>query len=253
VAYVRNFREDIWVRDLSNGSDTRVTFTDGNAVAPDWDPSGRYIVYARVFHDYGTPDSTAGLHIVDTNTLTDTVLRHSGEVTFGFNPRWSPDSLTIAFSSIVPWNGVGTVGNAYHIVSVKAEGTDYRDLTPNERRNNQYPVWLNGSTTLLFESYLASSFNVHETQVINADGSGRRSLPFDIRYAIGFAAVAPAAGLCVYSGLDPSREYYVLVLRALEDASGSTARQLTSFTPPAPSARRLVTFASRRLGPGRTP
>jgi len=224
IAYTRNALEDIYVRDLVTGNDTQITSTNGNAVTPDWDPSGRYIVYSRVFHDQGTPDSTAGIHIVDTVTLTDIAFRHSGAVIFGVQPRWSPDSLKIAFYT----NGIPD-----HIITVSVDGREYRDLTPNDQRNNDYPTWINKGAGLLFESYSPSSFNIHETQVINADGSGRARLAFDTRYAIGFAAVAQAARLCAYTGADPTVRYYVLLLRSLDDAKGVTIRQLTY----APSSR----------------
>ena len=219
VAYTRNFLEDIYIRNLMTGEDTQITFTYGNAVTPDWDPSGRYIVYSRVFHDYNTPDSTAGIHVVDTETMADIAFRYSGGVVFGASPRWSPDSLSIAFY---------TQGIPDHIITVSVDGSRYKDLTPNDRRNNNYPVWINGSGSLLFESYSPNTFNIHETQVIHADGTGRTRLPFDIQYAIGFAAVAGSANLCAYTGPDSTGKYYVLLLRGLNDATGASIRQLTS-------------------------
>jgi Tol biopolymer transport system component len=234
IAYTRNFREDIYVRNIVTGEDTQVTFTYGNSVTPDWDPSGRYIVYSRVFHDYNTPDSTAGIHIVDTETLTDTAFRHSGEVVFGASPRWSPDSLTIVFY---------TQGIPDHIITVTVDGSQYRDLTPSDRRNNNYPVWINRGTSLLFESYSPSSFNVHETHVVRADGTGRAKLPFDVRYVIGFAAVATVANLCAYTGPDSTGNYYVLLLRQLNDATGVSTRQLTTGPMSATGSTQLAEYS----------
>ena len=90
VVYTRDLRSDIYVHDLTDSTDTQVTFTNGNARSPDWDPTGRYIVYMRIFLDYGMPDSSAGLHVVDTETLEDISLRAAGNVVFGTDPRWSP-------------------------------------------------------------------------------------------------------------------------------------------------------------------
>lgn len=66
LVMVRGGHYDIFILDLNDGAETTVTFTYGNALSPDWDPSGRYIVYERPFLSYGQPDSFAGLFIVDT-------------------------------------------------------------------------------------------------------------------------------------------------------------------------------------------
>jgi eukaryotic-like serine/threonine-protein kinase len=39
--------QEIWVRDLSRGTDTRLTFGDENKIAPEWLPSGTRIVYTE--------------------------------------------------------------------------------------------------------------------------------------------------------------------------------------------------------------
>ncbi len=224
IAYTRNFKEDIYVRNLSSGEDTRVTFTSGNATSPDWDPTGSFLVYRRVFLDYGEPDSSAGLHVVDVETLSDRALRRAdGSVVFGFQPRWSPDGKNIAFFVHHPLkNGIN---GSPHIYVVSVDGSLYRDLTPGDSRNNETPLWLD-SDTILFESYSPSSYNVHETQSVELDGSGRVRWPFDLFPAIGYAAVS-LSGQCVYSWVDSTNSYYVLYVRDIDDASGTTSQQVT--------------------------
>src|SRR3954471_18763004 len=117
LVYLRDF-SDLYMIDLSTGDQTQVTFTFGNADNPDWDPSGRYIVYERPFRQFGAPESLAGLRLLDTQTLDDSSLRHGGEPTLGSNPRWSPDSSTIAFDASTPWDGVAGHSSAFHIVVV---------------------------------------------------------------------------------------------------------------------------------------
>jgi len=234
LIYLRNF-SDLYILDLTTNEQTQVTFTSGNASSPDWDPSGRYIVYERPFRPFGVPESLAGLRILDTVTLDDYSLRHNSEPTFGSNPRWSPDSLRITFDVIGPWNGVPGSPTRFHIFSVSLVDTEYADLTPNDLRNNEFPIWLD-STRILFESYDEQTFNIHRSQVINRDGTGRSDWIIDLRPYLGFMAAAPTKNLFVYPGPDSAQKYAVLLLRDMTDVAGSTIRQLTTFTPLSPSA-----------------
>jgi len=231
VAYTRNLGSDIYVRNLADSTDTQVTFTNGNARAADWDPTGRSIVYMRIFLDYGMPDSTAGLHIVDIATLADVSLRASGSPVFGSNPRWSPDGSLIAYSlqtRITP-SGFPTPP---HIYAARADRTGASDLTPGDKRNNEYPEWLGNGPEIVFESYGERSYTEHVTQVVQADGGGRRTLPVDVRPYVAFGAVAASVGKFVYTGPDSAGEYGVILSRDLDDGQGSTIRQLTTYQPP---------------------
>ena len=245
ITYTRDFRSDIYVLNVKDGTDTRVTFTDGNARAPDWDPTGRWIVYMRVMLTYGEPDSIGGIHIVDTETLEDRTFRAQGSIVFGADPRWSPDSLLITYS-------VGTrLENGRtpdHIYVAKSNGTGTTDITPNEyTRNDEYPLWLGPSEGLVFESYGWYSAFDHTSQMIRADGSGRTTLAADLRPYIGFAAVAPTVKKFVYTGPDSSGKWGVVLLRDLNDGTGSTVRQLTVYLPPSDLSAALSSVACRSL------
>jgi hypothetical protein len=261
VVYTRNFLSDIYVRNLEDSTDTQVTFTSGNARAADWDPTGRYIVYMRVFLDYGMPDSTAGLHVVDTETLTDVSLRASGIPIFGSDPRWSPDGSLIAYSLLTRVAPSG-IPDKSHIYAARADGTWAGDLTPGDKRNNEYPEWSGNGSEVVFESYGERSYNEHVTQAMRSDGSGRRTLSADVRPYIAYGAVASSVSKFVYTGPDSASEYGVILLRDLDDGQGSTIRQLTTYQPPdsgfpatpAPEPERLTLrnqrFASWIVGRG---
>jgi dipeptidyl aminopeptidase/acylaminoacyl peptidase len=231
VVYTRNFLSDIFIRNLEDSTDTQVTFTNGNARAADWDPSGRSIVYMRVFLDYGMPDSTAGLHVVDLKTFADVSLRASGNPVFGSNPRWSPDGSLIAYSLQTRITPSGSP-TPPHIYVARVDGTGTSDLTPGDKRNNEYPEWLSNGPEIVFESYGERSYNEHVTRAMRADGAARRTLPVDVRPYIAYGAVAASVAKFVYTGPDSAGEYGVILLRNLDDGQGATIRQLTTYEPP---------------------
>ena len=228
IVYTRNFLSDIYVHDLESGSDTRVTFTSGNARSPDWSPAARYLIYTRVFRNPEDPDSSAGLRIVDLQTLSDGAFAVEGAVVFGDNARWSPNGEMIAYSS---WVHLSPSVVPPHIWVAESDGSNPRDLTPGDTRNNEYPDWLDDSS-VLFESYDPGTYQRHVTQAVQIDGGNRVTLPVDVRPYIAYSAVARSVRKCVYSGPDSTGKYGVLLLRDLSDGEGSTIEQLTTYVPP---------------------
>ena len=85
---------DIWVQQVSGGDPVQITKGPGTNWQPDWSPDGKYIAY-RSENDDG------GLFIVP-------ALGGAGMerkiASFGFYPRWSPDSSQILFQ---PPNSAG--------------------------------------------------------------------------------------------------------------------------------------------------
>jgi hypothetical protein len=228
IAYTRDFLSDIYVHDLVDGTDTRVTFTSGNARSPDWHPSARYLVYTRVFRNPEDPDSSAGLRIVDLQTLSDSPFTVEERVVFGDNARWSPNGEMLAYSA---WVRLSPSIAPPHIWAAASDGSSALDLTPGDSRSNEYPDWLD-NFSILFESYGASTHLQHVTQSVQADGGNRMTLSVDVRPYIAYSAVARTVGKYVYSGPDSTGRYGVLLLRSLSDGDGSTIQQLTTYVPP---------------------
>ena len=91
IAYSSNRggKFDIWVQQISAGSPVQVTRGEGQNWQPDWSPDGKYIAY-RSERDGG------GLYVIP-------VLGGEGQerriASFGYYPRWSPDSSRILFQS----------------------------------------------------------------------------------------------------------------------------------------------------------
>lgn len=216
VALVRSGFNDIDVLQLADSSLTRVTFTSGNARGPDWDPSGRYIVYERPFRDAGQPDTSAGLFIVDTITLQDRPLLQGSTATWGGWPRWSPDSTTIVYA----------YGSPTHILMIGVDGSNKIDRTPGDPAWSQEPLWVNPSL-ILFENWgPARRSNRRTKAVLLPGGSVQVWLP-DVRPYGTKAVICRATGEFVSGGPDSTGEFIVLFVQRLDDTTGSTRRQIT--------------------------
>lgn len=217
---------DLWVLSIDTGEERQVTFTYGNATSGDWDPSGSYIVYSRPFLNYGAPDTSAGLFIVDTKTLSDHALLHGMQPTYGGDPRWSPDSTRISF-----WYGTrvrdtsGRATMALHVYSVGVDGSDLRDLTPTSLDNCQYHDWIEGGGRILYEVFDRKTFAVHNTRAMLPDGSGNSLWFMDL--FLGRSAVSRDGSVVVYTGADSSGAFGVLYLQGTRDTEGRTRRQIT--------------------------
>jgi DNA-binding winged helix-turn-helix (wHTH) protein len=85
----RGGKFDIWVQQVSGGDPVQVTKRPGNNLQPDWSPDGKYIAYR-------SEEGEGGLFVVP-------ALGGEGQekkiVSFGYLPRWSPDSSQILFQT----------------------------------------------------------------------------------------------------------------------------------------------------------
>jgi len=85
----RGGKFDIWVQQVSGGDPVQVTKGPGHHWQPDWSPDGKYIAYR-------TEEGEEGLYIVPALGGEGLELKISS---FGYFPRWSPDSSQILFQT----------------------------------------------------------------------------------------------------------------------------------------------------------
>ena len=85
----RGGKFDIWVQQVSDGDPVQVTKGPGHHWQPDWSPDGKYIAYRSEQGD-------GGLYIVPALGGAGLERRISS---FGYFPRWSPDSSQILFQT----------------------------------------------------------------------------------------------------------------------------------------------------------
>jgi len=86
----RGGKFDIWVQQLSGGDPVQITRGTGNNWQPDWSPDGKYIAYR-------SEKGNGGLYIVP--ALGGAGLERK-IASFGYHPRWSPDSSRILLQTI---------------------------------------------------------------------------------------------------------------------------------------------------------
>ena len=86
----RGGKLDIWVQQVSGGDPVQVTKGSGHNWQPDWSPDGKYIAYRSEAGD-------GGLFVIP-------ALGGEGQerkiASFGYLPRWSPDSSQILFQTL---------------------------------------------------------------------------------------------------------------------------------------------------------
>ena len=120
IAYSSNRggKFDIWVQQISGGSPIQVTKAEGQNWQPDWSPDGKSIAYR-------SERNGGGLYVIPS-------LGGEGRerriASFGYYPRWSPDSSRILFQST---DLVGITLNRFYVV-------DIREDLPREVQNDLF-------------------------------------------------------------------------------------------------------------------
>ena len=110
----RGGKFDIWVQQISGGDPVQVTKGPGQNWQPDWSPDGKNIVYR-------SEDGDGGLFVVP--ALGGEGLQRK-IATFGFYPRWSPDSSQILFQTHFP--GSTSLINKFYVI--RLDGTPPREV-----------------------------------------------------------------------------------------------------------------------------
>ena len=95
IAYSSNRggKFDIWVQQVSGGDPVQITKGPGHNWQPDWSPDGKFIAYR-------SEDGEGGLFVIPALGGAGLARRVSS---FGFYPRWSPDSSRILFRTYFTW------------------------------------------------------------------------------------------------------------------------------------------------------
>jgi serine/threonine-protein kinase len=203
-------REHIWTIPVSGGVPVAVTdgsFTDLNPV---WSPDGEYLYFSsnrggssniwRVAIDEDTGVVSGNSEAVTSMGANTSVLylsfSRTGQLAYsaqadirnlrsiGFNPAQgvvgnpvavTQGSLQLWFPDVSPdgeWLTAYSMGQQRHIYTMRADGTNQRDLTPDNYRH-AWPRWSPDGQRIAFTSRRTGDY---ELWIINRDGSGLRQV-----------------------------------------------------------------------------
>jgi hypothetical protein len=210
---------EIYLLDVRTGKLRQLTNTNNNAQSADWSPDSSGIVYQRSFRR--SAQDTTGLYIIGISTANDRLLVHNGAAISGGNPTWSPLD-EIAFSS-------GNRDGDVEIFKVSPDGLELSRLT---NAHEEYawatlPRWFRGGTQILYTWRARDDAGRVETRVVDSDGKNAATWPLYLGY---FDAVSSDSRYAI-TPAPQADSTWVLFIREIDDVTGATLRQLTSYAP----------------------
>jgi DNA-binding winged helix-turn-helix (wHTH) protein len=127
VAYSsdRGGKFDAWVQQVSGGDPVQVTRGAGHNWQPEWSPDGKYIAYR-------SEGSDGGLFVIPALGGAGLERRIT---TFGYYPRWSPDSSQLLFQT-----SQYQVPSRFYVV--KLDGSDPHEVLNEVQRELTKPMWM---------------------------------------------------------------------------------------------------------------
>lgn len=159
TSFDQDLEADIYVLDVDDSGERRVTDSPGLEGFPAWSPDGERIAFTSD-RDGGNWD----LYVMDADGSEQTRLTNTPEDEA--EPAWSPDGKQIAFVS-------GFNGDRPSIWAMDTHGSDRRRLA-----SGTYPSWSPDGERI---AYASGEWSDPRISLINADGTGQRTL--DIRGA----------------------------------------------------------------------
>ena len=206
-------REDIWTIPAEGGEPVRITSGSTIDVNPVWSPDGKYLYFSssrggsmniwRVSVNEnsgataGEPEpittigaATSALQLSFSRDgrrlayIAQEDIRNLRKVAFdptagkaAGEPQWvTRGSLQLWFPDPSPdgeWLAACSRGQQRHVYIIRTDGTDLRDLTEDNFRNDGWPRWSPDGKRIAFTSRRTGDY---EVWVINRDGSGLRQV-----------------------------------------------------------------------------
>lgn len=197
------YKGEIWTAEVASGALRQWTHLAPLPHYPAWSPDGRYIMYNVIALTNGSPDTVAGLHLIDTRDGSTRAVLHDGLATFAVErAQFSPDGRQIALSR-------GVASGIYELFVMNTDGTGYHRLTDLGGQVLN-PQWTRDGRRLFFDltpRYCGPTNSANRTMwIVNADGTNPHAGPItlgDTNVQFGFPfSLAPDGIHIAYIGLD---------------------------------------------------
>ncbi len=170
---------DIYVKDVSRGTVTRLTKDPGPDLNPTWSPDGSKLAFLRIagdrahvlVHDLATGEEKL---VTETQSPLSTWLADSNPYFGCHGPAWSPDGERIVVAD------QQAAGRGFGLTSVSViTGARSQLTTPPGVERDTCPRFSPDGRSIAFVRYL--SHGISEVHIMNADGSGQKQLTGDRR------------------------------------------------------------------------
>ncbi|MBI5869598.1 MAG: PD40 domain-containing protein [Actinobacteria bacterium] len=163
----RDGNQEIYVIDLNNASETRLTRNTSGDYDPDFSPDGSKIVFQSI------RDGSSEIYIMNADGSVQTRLTTQAELQNhqNYSPVFSPDGSKIVF-----YSGYGL--EKRDICLMNADGSGLLNLTNSSTEDDVNPTWSPDGSKLVFMKYDVNASN-SDIHVMNADGSGQTLLTSD--------------------------------------------------------------------------
>ena len=170
---------DIYIKDLSKGTVSRLTRDDAPELNPAWSPDGKQLVFLRLSGDRAQVvikdiESSHERLLTETETPISTWLADSNPYFGCHGPAWSPNGQEIVVAD------QETAGRGYGLYSVALETGARKELTaPPGVERDTCPHFSPDGRSIAFVRYV--SHGISEVHIMAADGSNQKQLTADRR------------------------------------------------------------------------
>ena len=182
IAYIANdnstnprTKNGLWVMSANGKLNQRITYVDSTAFRLTLNPKADNFVYSMI-----NPDNASNIGLYSYNSITSKTEALSGyNISRDFNPKWSPKSNLITYSSslsrspaVVSTYDPSQMGAPRNqIIVMDSKGLNKKELTVSG--DNYDPSWSPDGSKIVF---ISNRTGASEVWIMNKNGSGQRKL-----------------------------------------------------------------------------